>query len=687
MSKNSNYDALFQPMKIGNVTIKNRVVLTAMGGTSPFGHGVDTYHPEIHDYYIERAKGNVGLFVPGLTLVKAGNKYLYEAEDIFMGPLKDLVEEIHSYGSKFFMQLSAGFGRAQAPRPGVDFDEVRTPSDGIPNVWNPSLKHKGMTKEEIEDMIDAFAKASLLCKKAGIDGVEIHAIHEGYLLDQFTISSTNERTDEYGGSLENRFRFITSVIRAIKALCGEDFPVMIRYSVASKMRGGFNKGALPGEDYIEFGRSLEESPAAARLLEEAGADGLDADNGSYDAWYWAHPPVYMPLACNLPEVAFIKKFVNIPVFCAGRMEDPDIACSAIESGEIDGIGVSRQWLADPEWLNKVREDRVDDIRPCVACHNGCFGIGTYRDPNRKRTPYAEFGMAHCALNPVCMQEKKYELKSAQEIKKVAVVGGGIGGMETARLLKMRGHDVTVFEKTDELGGVFIAAAAPDFKEKDKMLIKWYIKQLADLDIDIRLNTEANVEVLKDYDEIVLATGAKPKELAVEGLSDAMKTGKAMEAIEYLRGWKDAGKTTVVIGGGLTGIEIAYDLALKGVEPIIVEMMPDILCVEGLCAANSNMLREIVRYYDMDIRLSSTLTKVDDTEDGLLVTVKDPEGNTNSIKADSLILSVGYTEGAPLASKLLDSGISEDKVRVIGDARDVSNLLSVIAEAYDTAYAL
>ena len=605
----------------------------------------------------------------------------------FMGPLKDLVEEIHSYGSKFFMQLSAGFGRAQSPRPGVNMDEVPAPSDGIPNVWDPSFKHKGMTKEEIEDMIEAFAKASLLCKKAGIDGVEIHAIHEGYLLDQFTISSTNERTDEYGGSLENRFRFITSVIRAIKELCGEDFPVMIRYSVASKMRGAFNQGALPGEDYVEFGRSLEESPAAARLLEEAGADGLDADNGSYDAWYWAHPPVYMPLACNLPEVAFIKKFVNIPVFCAGRMEDPDTACAAIESGEIDGIGVSRQWLADPEWLNKVRDNKIDDIRPCVACHNGCFGIGTYRNPNPKREPYAKFDMAHCALNPVCMQEKKYELKPVKKVKNIAVVGGGIGGMETARLLKMRGHKVTVFEKTDELGGVFIAAAAPDFKEKDKMLIKWYIKQLDDLDVNIKFNTKASADMLKDYDEIVLATGAKPRELLIEGLNEAMNSGKVMEAVEYLRGWKDPGKTAVVIGGGLTGIEIAYDLALKDIKPIVVEMMSDILCVEGLCAANSSMLREIVRYYDMDIRLSSTLSKVEDADDGLIVTVKDLEGNTNEIKADSLILSVGYTEGAPLAIELLDLGVPEEKIHVIGDARDVSNLLSVIAEAYDTAYAL
>ncbi len=682
------YDAIFQPIKIGSCEIKNRVILCAMGGTSPFGHGVDTYNPGVHDYYIERAKGNVGLFVPGVTLVKADGKYLYNAVDTFMGPVKDLVDEIHSYGSKFFLQLGAGWGRSQGKREGMVLEDVPATSEGMPNVWIPSVKHRGMTVEEIEDMIDAFGKSALMCKKAGIDGVEIHAIHEGYLLDQFTIASMNWRTDEYGGSIENRFRFITSIIREIKKQCGEDYPVMIRYSVASKMRG-FNQGALPGENYVEYGRSLEESPTAARILEAAGADALDADNGSYDSWYWAHPPVYMPLACNLPEVSYIKNFVNIPVFCAGRMENPDTAAEAIAGGKIDGIGVSRQFLADPEWLNKVRDGKVDDIRPCIACHNGCFPVSPYRKPTPPDTPIKDTrpNMAHCALNPACMEEKKYALKPASKAKKVAVVGGGIGGMEAARLLKMRGHDVTLFEKTGELGGVFIAAAAPDFKEKDKMLIDWYKKQLRDLGIDVRLNKEASPEDLKGYDEIIVATGAKARELPVEGLAEAMKSGKAVEAVEYLLGAKKVGKKTVIIGGGLTGIEIAYDLALKGIKPVVVEMMENILLVEGLCAANVNMLREIVRFYDIKVFTFNTLSKVEQSGDGLKVSIKDEYGKVTVIDADSMIMSVGYVPGAPLKDKLVAAGVPSDKIHVIGDAHQVGNLLTVIKESYDTAYAI
>jgi len=681
----NSYEALFTPMQIGGVTVKNRVVLCAMGGTSPFGHFGYAFNDKIRDYYEERARGNVGLMIPGVTAVKSGNSYLYQAEDVFMGPVKDLMDMLHSYGSKLFLQLGAGFGRAQMVRPDMDPEMMAqmlvAPSDGLPNVWEPDMKHRGLTVEEIEDIIDAFGKSAALCKRAGIDGVEIHAVHEGYLLDQFAVSNTNHRTDEYGGSLENRFRFVTSIIKEIKKTCGKDFPVSVRYSVTSKMRG-FNQGALPGENYVEFGRSMEESPAAARLLEAAGADALNADNGSYDSWFWAHPPVYMPLNCNLPEVAYIKNFVNIPVFCAGRMENPETAAEAVASGKIDGIGVARQFLADPQWLNKAREGKADDIRPCIACHNGCFAISHFRG-----VPSRAFGMAHCAVNPAAMNEAEYALVPTDSPKKVAVVGGGIGGMEAARLLKLRGHEVTLYEKSDELGGVFIAAAAPSFKEKDKMLIDWYNKQLKDLNIPVKLSTEATVEILSGYDEVIIATGAAPRKLQLPGLDEAEADGKVIEAIDYLRDRKAAGEFSVIIGGGLTGCEIAYDLALKGKRSLLVEMQDDLLKVPGLCSSNSEMLREIVRYYNIGVKLDTAFAGVKNAGDKLSVLLRSADGEEYSVEADSVILSVGYVPGAPLAEKVKAAGLSEDRVHVIGDAGQVGNLLNVIREAYDTAYAI
>ncbi len=678
MSKN--YEALFTPLKVGGVTLKNRIVLCAMGGTNPIGF--EGKFSEGHrDYYIARAKANVGLMIPGVANVGSagkGHRWLYEERDLFLGPMKQLMDDIHAYGSKFFFQLGTSFGRSQMVFPGMDKmpEEVRrqmlvAPSDGMPNVWEPSLKHRALTIDEIKETIQAYAKAAALCQEAGIDGVEIHAVHEGYLLDQFSMANMNHRTDEYGGSLENRLRFCTDIIREIKKLCGKDYPVSVRYSVASKIRG-FNQAALPGEAYTEFGRSMEESPAAARILQEAGADMLNADNGSYDSWFWAHPPMYMPMACNLPEVSYLKQFVDIPVICAGRMNDPDIAADAVSSGKVDGVGIARQLLCDPDWCDKVRAGDLEDIRPCIACHNGCFPITRYKGLSCGMPRNG--GMGRCALNPVTFREKELELKPAEKKKKVAVVGGGIGGMEAARLLALRGHTVTLYEKDGELGGVFRAAAAPGFKEKDKELIAWYVRQLKKLPVEIRMNTAVTPEDLKtmDAEEIVVATGSQPRKLPVPGFDGP----NAVEAVDYLLGNKTVGEKVVIIGGGLTGCERAYDLALKAKKPVIVEMQDDILKIMGLSAANSNMLREIIRYYEIPVHVSTALQEIKAGE----VLVKDEAGKTFAIPADSVILSVGYVP-APLA------GEEDPRIHVLGDARKVGNLMSVIWEAYEIAYAI
>ncbi len=669
------YDILFTPMKIGKLEIKNRIVMCAMGG-SPFINPDGTFNERLATYYIERAKGGTGLIVSGLTTVQDPSgvgTWFHNNRDAFIPGAKKMMERIHSYGTKLFIQLGAGMGRvlplnlyASAKGPlaylGLNREKAMiAPSDNIPNYWLPDEMHRAMTKEEIRAVIDGFAQSALMAQEAGIDGVEIHAIHEGYLLDQFTIEATNHRTDEYGGSLENRFRFVCEIIQAIKASCGQDYPVAVRYSVASKMKG-FNSGALPGEPYKEFGRSLEESPRAAQILEEAGCDALGADNGSYDAWYWAHPPMYMPMGCNLPESIYIKFFVNIPVYCAGRMEDPDLAAQAVSSGYIDGVGIGRQLLADPYWPEKVKNEQLEDIRPCIACHNGCFArvfLGK------------EYS---CALNPAVLHEEEYRVEPAEKKKRIAVVGGGIGGMEAARLCTLRGHEVTLYEKSNELGGVFIAAAAPDFKEADKKLLQWYKKQIRDLKIKVELNTEATPELLKKEppEAIIVATGSKPKKLPVPGFDSA----KTIEAIDLLLQNKEAGENVVVIGGGLTGCEIAYDLAKKNKRVTIVEMQDDILNVPGLCAANSNMLRELLIYHQVEVLKSTKLKAI--TPDGVRVVTGELE---REIPADSVILAIGYDSYTPYLQEFKE--ISPE-VYVIGDASHVGNLMDVVWGAYDVA---
>lgn len=680
------YKALFTPFQVAATPIKNRFVLCPMEGTNIVeGMAGFKFNKHCREYYRERARHEVGLFIPGMLPIHsfAGGKSLADAEKVMMGPVKDLMDEIHSYGSKVFFQIGAGMGRVMVAVPmlrslyyskakrafakhllKLDIDRVfRSADAGLPNVWDPQIKTTAMSLQEIKTIVEDFGRAAALCKRAGVDGIEIHAVHEGYLLDQFTIAATNHRTDDYGGSLENRFRFVTDIIKEIKKTCGPDYPVSVRYSVESKMVG-FNRGALPGQDHIEFGRDREEGIEAAKLLEAAGADMLNADNGSYDSWYWAHPPMYMPLACNLESAAAIKPHVKIPVVCAGRMEDPARASQAIASGQIDGVGIARQFLCDPEYITKVREGRLSDIRPCIACHNGCFGVSKYKG-NPGDLP--KIPMAHCALNPQTFAEEKYRIRPAQSRKKVAVIGGGVGGMEAARLCSLRGHEVTLYEKSDQLGGVFIAAAAPEFKEKDKMLLDWYKKQIKDLGVRVQLESELSAQAIDalEADEVIVASGAKPRNLALAGADKP----HVMEAIDYLSGQREVGQRVVVVGGGLTGCEIAYDLILKGKSPVIVEILDDILKVHGLSAANSNMLRDIFHHRQTPLYLEARLLEIRDKE-----VVLEIQGEQKTIPADTVISSIGYLPN-PL------TGMTR-KVHLVGDAVEVGNLLTVIWGAYD-----
>ena len=682
------YEALFTPWKIGNVEIKNRIVLCPMGGTSLFGWFELTgckFDKEAANFFLERAKNNVGLIIPGIAPLRDTfwGKWLWQNPKMFE-ELKVFMDEIHATGAKLFVQLTAGMGRSWAitdlvaplhknkilrtlVKPVIDTShELASPSP-LPSRWDPEITTPEMTVEQIHEIIEAFAKTAKLCKDAGVDGVEVHAVHEGYLLDQFTMEWTNHRTDEYGGSFENRYRFPVEVVQAIKAACGNDFPVSLRYSVESKVKD-FREGAIPGEVYVEKGRTMAESEKAAKYLQDAGYDMLNADNGTYDSWYWSHPPMYMPQNCNLEDVAHIKKFVDIPVVCAGRME-PDVGAEAVAEGRIDGVGIARQFLTDPEWITKLIEDRLEDIKPCICCHSGCFNFCSYKGHANAQDLKDTMGLARCALNPTTMQSKKYKLKPARRSKNIVVIGGGIGGMESALVLAKRGHKVTLYEKGDELGGVFIAAAAPSFKEKDRDLIAWYKREIAKHPIDVKLNAEVKDIDEIEADEVIIATGSKANRIPVPGIDNGI------QAVDFLLGKKKVGEDVVIIGGGLTGCEIAYELYLQGKNPTIVEMKDDLIAVTGVALANASYLRDFFKTNKVPVHLETSLKRVH--EDG--VTVMDKNGVEYKIKADSVILSTGYRP-APLAEK-------SKHVHIVGDASKVGNLRTVIWQAWDVCMKL
>ena len=688
----SKYESLFTPWKIKNCEIKNRIVMTSMGGTSIFGWmEPNHFDKEAANFLLERAKNNVGLILPGIAPIRdiLLGKWLYQGKGKFK-KLKEFMDEFHKTGAKMFVQLTAGFGRSLAIndimvkalhnkalatvlKPALDVSYLTASASATPNRWQESCISRPLTQKEIHEMVEAFAKTAKLCMDAGVDGVEIHAVHEGYLLDQFTMKYTNQRTDEYGGSFENRYRFPVEIVKAIKKACGDDFPVSLRYSVVSKTKG-FGKGALPGEDYVEVGRDMEESERAAKYLQDAGYDMLNCDNGTYDAWYWAHPSPYMPQNCNLEDVAHIKKFVDIPVVCAGRME-PDVGAEAIAEGKIDGLGVARQFLTDPAWVTKLMNDDIASIHPCICCHNACFDMASYKGDDGQlvgndQTLADNAGMARCALNPQTMQSKKYKIVKAARPKKIAVIGGGIGGMEVARVATLRGHKVTIYEKSNVLGGVFIAAAAPSFKEKDRDLIKWYEKEIKDLNIEVKFNTEVKPEDIAKLgaDEVVVATGSKARKLRVPGAE------KGIEACEYLLGTKEVGNKVIVIGGGLSGCEIALDLYNKGKTPVIVEMKNDLVAMRGVCLANTSYLRDFFALNKVDVRLNTGLVEI--TDKG--VKVKDLKtGKESEIAGDSVIMSVGY----------IPTPVAKDGVKLVGDCNGIGNLRTVIWRAWDVAMKL
>ena len=658
------YQTLFTPIQIGKITLKNRFAMAPMG---PLGLGDSEggWNQRGIDYYTRRAQGGTGLIITGVTFsdCEVETQSMPNAPNSTYNPVhfvrtsREMTERVHAYGAKIFLQMSGGFGRVTIPTNLGEFPPV-APSP-IPHRWLDKTCRE-LTRDEIHKIIESFGKGAFNAKRAGFDGVEIHAVHEGYLIDQFAIAFFNHRTDEYGGSLENRLRFAKEIREEIAKTCGWDFPVAVRFSPKSMLKD-WRKGALPNEEFEEKGRDLEEGLQTAKLLEAYGYDALDVDVGCYDAWWWNHPPMYMEKGPYRKYAKLVKEIVKVPVFMAGRMDTPEMAESCVKDGTCDVISLGRPLLADPDYVKKLRTNHVCEIRPCISCQEGCMGrIQTY-------------SMINCAVNPQAARERVTAYEPVARKKRVLIAGGGVAGCEAARVLAERGHEPVLYEASERLGGNLLPGGAPAFKEDDLQLVKWYENELERLRVPVYLNTRVTKEMVleSDCDAVIVATGSRPKMFS---LGD---DEKVYCAEQVLMNQKDPGDRVVVVGGGLVGCEMALDLAQKGKKVTILEALPKIMAVNGpICSANKEMLEELLPFHGVNIICNA---KVTGFKDGAVS--YETAGKAEKLDADSVILSVGYRSADELYHEL-EFDVAD--LYLLGDAGKVSNIMYAIWDAFEVA---
>ena len=657
---------IFTPLEIGNVKVKNRIAMAPMatfGLLNPDG----TLTQRVIDYFIERAKGGVGLIISTCFKVENEIETLVPSFPLLtpaaIAPLSELSETLHSLGTKIFVQLTPGLGRVGSPV--MLMGPPVAASEG-PNFWEPDILCRELSIDEIQRIVKAFGDAAELLTATGVDGIEFHG-HEGYLFDQFSTALWNKRTDKYGGDLENRLRFPIEVLEEIRSRIGNALALEYRYGVKHYVKGHY-AGGIPDEEFSELGRDMAEGLQMARMLEQAGFDALHVDAGCYDSWYWAHPPGYLPYGCMADLAEASKKTVDIPIIGVGRLDDPQVAVEVVEKGKMDIVAVGRGLLADPFWSKKLEEERIKDIRPCIACHEGCL------DRIFQGKPLS------CAVNPSTGRENIYRLQRSETPKTVMVVGGGVAGLESARVAAKRGHTVKLFEKTDQLGGHLIEASIPDFKEDLRRLLMWYQSQLDNLNITINFKTEVTPDIVNEQaaDAVIMATGSDPVVPEIPGIDkDASAT-----VVDVFRGRKETGGEVIVIGGGLVGCEVALWLAQQGKKVRIVEILPEPMMGQNpVPYVNRTFLLDLLNFNHIEILTNQKLSEVNGNQAMVIHNETEAE---KILSFESLVFAAGFTSDHKLYEDMI--GFTPN-LYLIGDAREPRNVMGAVWDAYEVARTL
>ena len=627
-------EKLFEPARIGKVELKNRIVMAPMIANYATNKGEVT--ERIKNYYEERAKGGVGLItVAGGnvdTKTKAYPLQLGIYADRLIPGLKELTKVIHAYGAKVSIQMAHSAGRAPLK---IDEAQPVRPSY-VAQEWPTEL-----TTNEIENVIEDYTRGTIRAKEAGFDLIEIGCAHGG-LLEQFLLPQTNKRTDEYGGDLEGRTRIICELIRRIKEKVAKHFPIICRIS---------------GNGIVH---PIEDAKNIARILERAGVDGLHVTE-SPSRQMVSIPPMAIPRGCFAPLAEGIKEVINIPVICVGRINDPLVAEEILQGRKADFVALGRALLADPELPNKAAKGELDEIRRCVACNQGCFDR-------------LEAGLAiTCAQNASVGKEKEYEIKVTKTPKKVMVVGGGPGGMEAARVAALRGHNVTLYEKDSELGGLLILAAKPPHKDEIRNEINYLKHQVEKINIKVELQKEVTPELIKEInpDVVIIGTGAIPIVLKIPGVDRK----SIYTANDVLTGKAETGENITVVGGGFIGCETAEFLAEKGKRVTIVEMLERM--GTGIGSIYRLFLMDRLRGYGVKMLTKTKIMEI--TERGIIV---EAEGEDKTIEADTIVYAVGMEPNKDLFKKL-EGKIPE--LYAIGDCVEPRKSFEAIHEGSEIAH--
>jgi 2,4-dienoyl-CoA reductase-like NADH-dependent reductase (Old Yellow Enzyme family)/thioredoxin reductase len=641
---------LFEPTAIGGMTVKNRLVMAPM--ETNFGADDGSVTPQLIDYYEERARGGVGMIIVQGSAVahpegKATVRKLGIDDDRFLDGLSELAQAIKRHGARAAIQLEHGGGVTHSAITG------RQPAGPSPTVSPLGEPVRQLSVSEIAELAERWARAARLAQKAGFEGVEIHAAHE-QLLAQFLSPNSNQRGDQYGGSLENRARFLLEVVRACRESVGHGYPVWCRINAA---------------EYGEGPADCAEAVQVAGWAEEVGADAVHVSATGSGARRFVTLCPGVP-GFHLPAAAEVKRTVRVPVIAVGHIY-PELGEWALREGIVDLIAIGRALIADPYLPAKAGQGRLEDIVPCIGClecveSNIRAVVGVLMDPSNSGGVRFQ-----CSVNPSVGGERDCSIRPTESPKRVVVVGGGPAGMEAARVARLRGHDVTLMEKDVQLGGQLIPAAMPPHKEGISLLTDYLSAQMAKLNVRVESGREATVDTIGNAGPgaVIWAAGVIPVEPEIEGMGGE----NVVAASEVLTGVASVGDTVVVIGAELIGCETASFLAQKGKQVTVVRRGPQVMAKVSFIT-QTQVLDDLARH---GVELLAGVEYVGFSPEGL--TIRTAAGETRTLAADTFVLATG---ARPNSDALPFVRERYGDVQAIGDALEPRRIIDAMREGFE-----